>query len=175
MLKKSLIAIAVLACVAPAFAGTLKLDGTWPTTCTYTPQTICTLDVTIDVGYYIVVENEDPIKLTQGIESNPSNDASGATTYSGSKDYTVNTNFVAKLSASIASTDTSIVADGDLSVSITNSGSTANAGTSDPAVVSIGGDTVTIAVTANNVHIENLDAGSSDQTIAQVTVSAVPA
>jgi hypothetical protein len=137
----------------PAFAGSLKIDGSWP--CTPTPQQVATLAVKINVGYYITIENENDIVLTQDSET--------PTTYSGTYNDTVTSNFDCTLSASISSVDTGVVANGDLSVSITPTSISANTPTA-----------ITISVTAVNVHIESLPHSDGVQ-IATVTISAVPA
>ena len=63
MLKKSLIAIAVLSISLPAIAGDIKIHTPWPKA--YVPQEITKIDVTLDVGFYIHVVDQDPIKVHQ--------------------------------------------------------------------------------------------------------------
>ncbi|MFC1765153.1 hypothetical protein ACFL6U_24160 [Planctomycetota bacterium] len=62
MLKKSLIAIAVLALAMPAFAGDAKFHD-WP--CQYVPQEIACLKVLLDIGFYVHIEDQGPIVLEQ--------------------------------------------------------------------------------------------------------------
>ena len=73
MLKKSLIAIAVVALIAAtAQAGIVfdeddpdvsyKEDGKWPSE--YIEVDICTIDVYMDVGYYVTIEDCDKLEIT---------------------------------------------------------------------------------------------------------------
>jgi len=63
MLKKSLIAIAVLAIALPAVAGDFKTHS-WQTT--YVAETVNTdIKVIMDVGYYIHIVNQDDIEVSQ--------------------------------------------------------------------------------------------------------------
>jgi hypothetical protein len=93
MLKKSLIAIALLALALPAVAGDLKVHDPWPTA--YVKQTITILDVILDVGYYIHVKDQKPIEIWQDTgASDPYK------TYKGCRSTDVVSNFQAKLSGS---------------------------------------------------------------------------
>jgi len=68
MVKKSILAIAILAMLAtvtmaqdpvPQVPGQLKIDGGWPKTIvvTWTPIEICCIKVNLKIGYFIEVEN----------------------------------------------------------------------------------------------------------------------
>ena len=63
MFKKSLIAIAMLAMAFPAFAGSVKIHDPWPTQ--YVPQEITTIDVTLDVGFFIHIIRREPYIYTE--------------------------------------------------------------------------------------------------------------
>jgi hypothetical protein len=154
MLKKSLIAIAVLAIAMPAMAGSLKIH-TWTITTTVTPEHVCTIDVLIDVGYYLTVVNQNPVKLTQ---------ADGTNNYSGHFLSNVLSNFNATLSAKItAAQDITIKT---LKAEFQNGSQAILAGVT---------NAVDILITANGVNIETLTAGDSDVKIADMEILAVPA
>lgn len=97
MLKKSLIALAVLAIAMPVVAGDLKVHDPWPSTIVYAPQNVTTIDVQMDVGYYIHVKDQKPIKVHQNTDAkNP------YTTYKGCKKTDVISNFDAIIWGTVA-------------------------------------------------------------------------
>ncbi len=151
MLKKSLIAIAVLALAVPAFAGSLKVHE-WEitTTTAYTAQTICTIDVLIDVGYYIVIENQDPVTLEQDLDTN---------SYSGTYTTNVLTNFDAELSLAVANQ----MINGDISL-----------GTESATILAPGG-TLSCTITATDVAIEGLTAGDEGVKLCDIVITCIPA
>jgi hypothetical protein len=148
MLKKSLIAVAVLAIALPAIAGDMKLHDPWPTT--YVPQTLTKLDVELDVGFYIHVVNQNSIKVTQN---------NGYKTYAGCSTTDVITNFAATLSASAVSTS---AANGSWSVTLS------------PDSVPVGTTAVEVCVSGTDVAIEALTGGTKNVKVAEVTISVVP-
>jgi hypothetical protein len=153
MLKKSLIAIAVLAIAMPALAGQIKIHDPWPTT--LVPQSICTIDVTLDVGYFIHIKDQDPIKVNQdGSDGDPYHD------YTGCKTTDVTTNFAANLTISVGSTS---AGGGSWSGSIT------------PSAVPIGTTNVQICVSGKDVAIEKLYGGTKNVKVAEATINVVPA
>jgi len=93
MLKKGLFIVAAVAMLAmSAQAGEIKFH-VWP--CTYTAMPVCTLKVTMDVGYWISFKSQSKvIKLTQS--------ATDIHQYDGCYAYTFACNFPVILSASIA-------------------------------------------------------------------------
>jgi hypothetical protein len=95
MLKKSLIAIALLAIALPAVAGDLKVHKPWPTK--YVPQEITTIDVVMEVGYYIHVKDQKSIKVSQDTSA-----SDPYKTYKGCKNTDIVSNFDAKVSGSVA-------------------------------------------------------------------------
>ncbi len=151
MLKKSLIAIAVLAIAMPAFAGTLKVHD-WQKSCVWVSQPITTIDVLIDVGYYIVIVNQDAVTLDQ---------LEGTNNYAGDYTSEVDSNFDATLSVSIAAAGVDIT---ELKAEITAGGTV-------PANVPT---TLVVHITANGVAIEDLTAGTTGQKIADLTISVEP-
>ncbi len=156
MLKKSLIAIAVLAIAMPAFAGAIKIHEPWPTT--YQEVTICKIDVQLDVGFYIKIKDQNPIEIYQdGTIGNKD----PYTNYSGCKTTDVISNFAAQLSVKAASKGTP--AGGSYSATIT------------PNVVPAGTTPVQICVQGTNVNIGALTGGAKNVKVAEVTVSVMPA
>jgi len=156
MLKKSLIAIAVLVVVMPAFAGDKKWHDPWPTT--YVPQEITTIDVIMDVGFYIHIVNQDSIKVTQ---DGTIGDKNPYTNYSGCATGDVVSNFAAVLSVSAAAV--SGAAGGSWSASIT------------PSSIGAGTTQVTICVQGTGLDITGLAGGQKNVKVAKVTVSVKPA
>ena len=154
MLKKSLIAIAVLAIALPAIAGDVKVHD-WPTV--YSKVNVTTIQVCLDVGFFIHIKDQDCIKVTQDTSaSNPYK------TYTGCITSDVESNFDATLTASITSISSaggkwSVKLDGGSSVSVP-------AGDSD----------VEICVTGKKVEIGKLHGGDSDVPVAEVTIKVVP-
>ena len=169
MLKKSLIAIAVLAIALPAIADfhvdrdpkdhttDVKIHGPWPTS--FKKVTVTKIDVCLDVGYFIQIRDTDCIKVVQDTgASNPYE------TYIGCITTDVESNFDAKLSASITGGGTSdakghwhVKLDGGGSVNIPQ-------GTSD----------IEICVVGHKVKIAKLHGGDSDIVVAVVTIKVVP-
>jgi len=155
MLKKSLIAIALLACVMPAFAGEKKIHDPWP--CAPIPQEVCKIDVVMDVGYWIHFVKQDAIKVKQDSLNNtadPYHTYYGCTTAE-----VVETNFAADLTVSAAA-----VAGGSGSWSATIS----------PSSVGVGSTPVTVCVTGKNVSLLGLTGGAKNVKVAVVTVMVVP-
>jgi hypothetical protein len=164
MLKKSLIAIAVLAIALPAVAGDLKVHDPWPTS--YVKQTITTIDVILDVGYYIHVKDQKPIEIWQ-----ESSAADPYKTYSGCKTTDVVSNFEAKLSGSFNKTSK---AGGDWSAKF-NGDSTHT--------LAAGVHPVEICVRVVKFNIENLFetgdpaglGGTKNYKVAELKIQVVPA
>jgi hypothetical protein len=160
MLKKSLIALVVLAIAMPAVAGQLKIHGNWP--CTYVAQDVAVVDVLLNVGYYIHILNQSPFYVDQDTSS-----SDPYHTYVGCFNSEVDTNFDATISASIAAADGSL-AEGSWSVtSIAVNGGA-------PIVTAAGQNDLEICVKGSKVKIENLVGGSKDNVVAKLTIKAVP-
>jgi hypothetical protein len=154
MLKKSLIAIALLAIALPAVAGDLKVHKPWPTK--YVPQEITTIDVVMEVGYYIHVKDQKSIKVSQDTSA-----ADPYKTYIGDKTTDIVSNFDAKLSGTVTKDS---AAGGDWSASF------------DPSTIAPGTTSVKITVKGAKVDIGNLkgDAGKEIK-VATLHIMVVPA
>lgn len=152
MLKKCFATVAFLAITCPAFAGSLKVHE-WNIVCHYTPEAVCTIDVLIDVGYYICIENQDAVKLQQ-------QDCS--TNYCNSYVTEVNSNFNAQMSVSIEACNNVTLQ--DLTATIVR-GCHVRAGIT---------EILEVFICATNVGIDNMRASTQDQKIATMTISVVP-
>jgi hypothetical protein len=152
MLKKSLIAIAVLAIAMPALAGSIKIHDPWPTT--LVEQEIATIDVQMDVGYYIHIDDQDPITVVQDTTA-----ANPYKTYTGCKTTDITSNFAANLTIEVAAVS---AAGGGWSGTIT------------PAAIPAGTTNVEICVTGNDVNIEALVGGSKGVKVAEATIKVLP-
>jgi len=153
MLKKSLIAIAVLAIAMPAIAGQLKVHEPWP--CAPIPQEVAKIDVVMDVGYYINIVDQKAIKVVQDSTSNDPYH-----TYVGCKKTDVKTNFTAQLLLSAASAS---AAGGSWSATAT------------PSIVTPPLTNVEICVKGTKVDIDKLTGGAKGVKVAEVTVKVLPA
>jgi hypothetical protein len=158
MLKKSLIALAVLAITIPAVAGDIKVHSPWPTT--YVPQEVTTIDVILDVGYYIHVKDQKAIKVSQDTSS-----SSPYTTYTGCKTTAIISNFDASVSGKASS---SSAAGGSWSAKFDGSSSVSIA--ANPA-----GQDVQICVTGTKVALEKLEGGAKNVKVAELTIWVLPA
>jgi hypothetical protein len=159
MLKKSLIALVVLAVAMPAIAGDIKIHGNWP--CQYVPQDVAVVDVILNVGYYIHILDQDPFYVDQDTSaSDPYH------TYVGCFDSDVDTNFDATISASIAGSGSPAAGDWSVTSITVNGGA--------PIVTAAGPNALVICVQGKKVKIENLVGGSKKNVVAQLTISAVP-
>jgi hypothetical protein len=153
MLKKSLIAIALLAIALPAVAGDLKVHKPWPTK--YVPQEITTIDVVMEVGYYIHVKDQKSIKVSQDTSA-----SDPYKTYKGCKTSDIVSNFNAKLSGTVNSES---AAGGDWKATFS------------PASIPAGTTNVQICVSGAKVDIGNLqgDAGKEIK-VATLHIMVVP-
>jgi len=143
----------MLAVVMPAFAGQLKVHEPWP--CAPIPQEVAKIDVVMDVGYYINIVDQKPIKVVQKADS-----ADPYHTYYGCKTTVVKANFNALLILSAVATSP---AGGDW------------VATADPSIVGPTVTSTTICVTGTKVNIDKLVGGTKAQKVAEVTVKVLPA
>jgi hypothetical protein len=159
MLKKSLIAIAVLAIALPAVAGDTKVHKPWPTKTIYSWQDITVIDVIMDVGYYIHIVNQDDIEVSQY-----SADGSDPFfTYYGCSDSEVVSNFHATIAGDVVGTS---AAGGNWSATFN--------GVEELEILP-GTTNVTICVLGKEVEIQNLELGGEDDVkVAELTVKVVP-
>jgi hypothetical protein len=155
MLKRSLIAIAVVAMLATvAGAGTIKTHE-WP--CQFVPVELMSIPVTLDVGFFVRVPDQNKtIKLNQTTGS--------ATTFEGCVDFDIITNFELDLSCTITPNGT---------VSAESWSCFFAAGESH---VGIGTTTgITVCARATNLDMTALPAQSANVTVATVKISVIPA
>ena len=163
MLKKTLIAIAILGLAMPALAAdtsTTKKFHEWTYTKTYAWATVSQVNVCLDVGYWIQIDFRGKcIEVQQNSAlGNPFESYSGCL-----DDVVVTTNFDATLKGTIAKASD---AGGDWSVTL-DGGSTYVTGGS-------GSFPIDICVAGTKVKIKNLDVMSSKQTVAIVTIMVLP-
>lgn len=174
-MKKSLIAIAILAITMPAVAGDLKLHD-WPitgqpdpVTPEYIGQVVATIDVILDVGYYIHITNQDDIEVEQDDVNNAV--INPTQSYFGCNDTDVVSNFAADITLAAAATSAACGtwvakwADDD-------AGTNPQDVLTTPAVAST--ISTFICVTGTGVNIGALPGGATDVPVAQVTVTVVP-
>jgi hypothetical protein len=169
MLKKSLIALAILAIAVPAFAGDYsdnKYHKPWEqTNPVYVAKTVTTIDVIMDVGYWIEIYTKDSIEVYQD-----SSIGDAFYNYSGcSGDLDVNSNFNATLTVS-AEADTS-TATGDWSATI---GLDSSDQGSSIGITGNSANTVVICVVGKDLNLEGLPR-TDNLKVATVTIKVVPA
>ena len=168
MLKKSLIALAILAIAVPAFAGDYsdnKYHKPWETTTpVYKAKTVTTIDVIMDVGYWIEIYTKDSIEVYQD-----SNIGDAFYNYSGcSGDLDVNSNFNATLTVSADK-----VAGGTGNWSATIGTSAATQGSS-VGITGNAANSVVICVVGKDLNLEGLPR-TDNYKVATVTIKVVPA
>lgn len=160
MLKKSLIAIAILAIALPAIAAdTQKYHKPWDSTTvvTYHWQDVSQISVCMDVGYWIQVDYDDCIEVEQDSSlGDPYYSYSGCAI-----GVVVKTNFDATIKATAAS---SSAAGGTWAATIEG------ASTYD---IHPGSTTVDICVTGTEVDISKLTQADNVE-VAVVTISVIP-
>jgi len=152
MMKGCLTTAAILAIMAAgAQAGEIKTHE-WP--CQFVSLEITSIPVVMDIGYFIRIKNQDSlrIKLVQ--------DELDIHKFKGCVDMTVESNFNAVLSATIAKTG---AIDGSYSVSLDTT--TANKGST----------TVKVCATLTNANLVGQDAGTKDVQVATVKIKVKPA
>jgi len=119
MLKRSLFVLAVAAFMIPvANAGTLKTDS-WDMVCTAAPQQVCTLNVTMQVPWWVRIHPESDIPIVQ-VQGTLDPDK-GTANFAGCIDTTVTANFSGVLSATIVPTTDGACLGGTWKVTITPS------------------------------------------------------
>jgi len=152
MLKRSLIALAVVAMLAvSAQAGEIK-SHEWP--CTFVSLEIASIPVIMDVGYWVKIKDQDKlkIKLVQ--------DEADIHKFKGCTDMKVETNFNAVLSCSVDKTG---AVPGDYSCSL------------DPSAVAPPGATVKVCVELKKADLSKTPGGSKDVQVATVKIKVKPA
>jgi len=154
MLKRSLVAVAVVALLAMSVqAGEIKTH-TWP--CDFKAMEITSIPVLMDIGYYINIKNQNDlhIHLVQ--------DTVNVHTFHGCTNMTVESNFAAVLTCSIT---------GNGKVTGTYSCSIANGG-----AVALGSNTIEVCADLVNAGLATgqLQAGSTNVQVATVKISVKP-
>ncbi len=112
------------------------------------------IDITTDVGYFISIDNTNPITVTSNQAS-----ADPIHSYQGSATYTFESNFIAQITTDIIPTSPA--------------GGTWSA-TANPDTVEIGSTQVTIAVNVDNLDVMKLIGGTQGVKIAELTISILP-
>jgi hypothetical protein len=174
MLKKSLIAIALLAIVMPAFAVDptvldQKFHKPWPgkVVTTYNWQDVQSINVVMDVGYWIEIKYTGDIKIAQDATlGDPFFSYSGCI-----NNVAIKSNFAATIKGTVATSPEAHalgIDDGDNKVVW---GATIN-GASSYDVVG-GAATVSICVTGKSLHIDKLTQADNYR-IAILTISVIP-
>lgn len=153
MLKKSLFVVALVAMLAVmAQAGEIKTHQ-WPTG-GYVPMKITEIPVTMDVGYWVRIVDQDALKIKMNqVQIHE---------YSGCTAMTVQCNFNVILSCSISPALNNPVP-GDYSCSITN-----------PTINSPGG-TTDVCAKLLNANLGTTPGGTNNIHVATVIINVVPA
>jgi hypothetical protein len=146
MLKRSLLAVAVIALLAVGVqAGEIKTHD-WP--CSFVSLEITSIPVVMDIGYYVRIKDQDKltIKLVQ--------DELDIHKFKGCTDMVIESNFNLVLSASISKTG---AVGGDYAVSL------------DPGTANAGSTTVKVCATLTNADLSN-PANTPGKTVQVATV-----
>jgi hypothetical protein len=152
MKKGLLIVAAMLMLAGAAQAGEIKLH-VWP--CAFIAQDFMSIPVTMDIGYWIRVKNQQNYKIKMAqIDIH---------TYEGCVTVPVECNFNAVLSTSIAKVTTNGDASGNFSSSVT------------PSAIAPGTTNVQVCAKLTNANLGNLVGGAKDVQVATVTLKVVPA
>lgn len=151
-MKKALVAMAVVALLSVGVqAGEIKTHD-WP--CTFVALEITSIPVTMDIGYYVRIKDQDKlkIKLVQ--------DEQDIHKFTGCTNMVVETNFKCVLSASISKTGAIA---GDYAVSL------------DTTTCEVGSTTVKVCATLTNANLTGQLAGTNDVQVATVKIKVKPA
>ena len=151
MLKKSLFVVAAVALLAVAAqAGEIKYHS-WPTT--FVPMEIAEIPVTMDVGYWVAIQNQGDLKIKLAQVN--------VHTYEGCTDMSVKCNFDVTLTCSIAAAEGNPVP-GNYSCSITGGD------------INNGGGTATVCAKLTNADLSGTAGGTTNVKVANVTIWVVP-
>jgi opacity protein-like surface antigen len=151
MKKMVFIAVVAVLLAVAAQAGEIKVHD-WPMTEPEPiPQDVCTINVIMDIGYWIeCVNQDDDLKLIQKhIHS-----------YENCMTLEIRSNFRAQLSCSISPTG---VVPGDYTCDL------------DPTVAEVGTSYVSLCVQLHNADLSGAVGGTSDVHVATVTIKVLPA
>ena len=152
MLKRSILAVAVVALLTVSVqAGEIKIHE-WPTT--FVSVEITSIPVVMDVGYWVKIKDQDKlrIKLVQ--------DEQDIHKFKGCTNMTVENNFNVAFSVSISATG---AVPGEYSASV------------DPGTLPAGGGTVKVCATLIKADLSKTPGNSKDVQVATVKVKVKPA
>jgi len=144
----ALAAAIAAALTAPAPAGEIKFHE-WPVA--FIPQEVTTIPVLMDVGFYILIRDQDQLKIR--LKQTTIKD------YDGCTDMVIVSNFDLTLSCSISSTGK---VPGDYSCSVS------------PANIDSPGGTTTVCAKLTNANLGLVPGGTKDVHVANVTIKVVP-
>ena len=151
MLKRSLIAIAVVALLATAAqAGEVKLHN-WP--CALIPQELTQIPVTMDIGFWIRIKDQNKLNIKLGQLENEVHK------YKGCTNMKVETNFRAQLACSITPTG---AVGGKYGCSL------------NPSIVEVGNATVEVCATLSDADLGAKPGGTKNVKVADVKITVVP-
>jgi hypothetical protein len=173
MLKKSLIAVALLAIVLPAFGATTldqKFHKPWPgqVVTTYNWQDVQTINVVMDVGYWIEIKYTGDIKISQDATlGDPFFSYSGCIDNVG-----VKSNFAATIKGKVATSPEAVLA-GVTGAQWAATIGDASSGQNSSYDVVGGAATVKICVTGKKVAIDKLTQADNYR-IAILTIQVIP-
>ena len=162
MLKKSLIAMAVLAFAMPAFAGDMKFHD-WP--CEYVKQEVACIDVLIDIGFYVHILDQNPILLDQSRQW--SDKGHLWFDYNGYHNTDVVANFPAILHVKAYKADGAPIKD-------LRAWFNASGGPTSMLIPALTTTAVTTYVQAREVRIDNMQGGTTGVKIGEVCYSVTP-
>jgi len=154
VMKKVLFAVvAAVLLAAAAQAGEIKYHE-WPMA--PIPQEITTIPVTMDIGYWVRIKDQDALKIVLAQDSIHS--------YSGCTSMVVETNSSLTFSATITkvSKDGNVVVPGDYSTSVS------------PANIDAPGGTLSVCAKLANADLSKVPGGTKGVHVANVTVKVVP-
>jgi opacity protein-like surface antigen len=151
MKKMVFIAVAAALLAAAAQAGEIKVHD-WPMTEPEPiPQDVCTINVIMDIGYWIeCVNQDDDLELVQKTIHS----------YENCMTLEIRSNFRAQLSCSISATS---AVPGDYTCQL------------DPTVAEVGTSYVSLCVQLHNADLSGAVGGTSDVHVATVTIKVLPA
>ena len=185
MLKKSLIAIAVLALAMPVYAGWIKTHS-WELECSVKPELICSIPIELNVGYFIWIQNQDAIVLNQGEGSVPGTVDEGDPdtisdiyqnafmSFVGYYDTDVISNFKAVLKFKITEPSTEVITGEKWTINTSLDGGATYAG-DDTYAVGIGEEHVYVKISVTKVTLTDPDLLPTVNTqVATLDISVVP-
>jgi len=153
MKRVSFAVVAAVLFAASAPAGEIKFHE-WPMA--PIPQEVTTIPVTMDIGYWVRIKDQDKLKIVLSQDSIHS--------YSGCTSMVVETNSSLTFSTTIAKVtkDGNVIVPGDYSTSVS------------PANIDAPGGTLSVCAKLQNADLSKVPGGSKNVHVANVTVKVVP-